>query len=103
MSERIAKLEKMLQADPTDAFVLYALAQEHAKQGSTDLAVGFYDRCLGADPGYCYAYYHKARVLGEAGRGPEAIKAAKAGMALAKKLSDMKAMTEFATLLETLE
>ncbi|MEK6702571.1 MAG: tetratricopeptide repeat protein, partial [Planctomycetota bacterium] len=59
----LQQLERLLVVDPQDAFVLYAIAQEHAKQGRHADAVAFYDRCLGVNAEYCYAYYHKARSL----------------------------------------
>ncbi|MFO0491713.1 MAG: tetratricopeptide repeat protein, partial [bacterium] len=58
MSERLAKLQKLLALDERDVFVLYGLAQEYGKVGEYAQAVGFYDRALAVDPGYCYAYYH---------------------------------------------
>jgi tetratricopeptide (TPR) repeat protein len=55
----------MLEAEPNDPFCLYGLAQEYAKQGDLDQAVDMYERTIEADPAYCYAYYHFARVHGE--------------------------------------
>src|SRR5438552_3153283 len=63
---RLDKLRKILAAEPTDAFTLYGVAQEYAKAGDTASAVEFYNRCLAADPAYCYAYYHKAKCQADA-------------------------------------
>ncbi|HYE61072.1 MAG TPA: tetratricopeptide repeat protein [Phycisphaerales bacterium] len=103
MSERLAKLQGLLAADPNDPFVLYGIAQEYAKQGDTARAVEFYDRCLGADPAYCYAYFHKARALQDAGRVEEAIATAKVGVAAARKAQDGHAASELQGLLDELE
>ncbi|MDX2131386.1 MAG: tetratricopeptide repeat protein [Planctomycetota bacterium] len=94
----IAQLEKLLAADPNDPFVLYALAQEHAKHGATDTAVDFFDRCLAADPTYLYAYYHKARVQLEAGRADDARAALRTGIAAATQAGDAKALNELRAL-----
>ncbi|MFT3686319.1 MAG: hypothetical protein QM783_15600 [Phycisphaerales bacterium] len=67
MSDRLAKLEKLLALDPADTFVLYGIAQEHGKAGDFAKAIEFYDRTLAADPAYCYAYFHKARAQQAAG------------------------------------
>lgn len=99
----IEQLERLLAADPNDAFVLYGLAQEHAKAGRTDIAVGFYDRCLQADPTYCYAYYHKARALANAGRSADALKTANQGKAAAKQTGDGHALSELSALAMELE
>ncbi len=94
----IQQLEKLLAADPNDAFVLYGLAQEYAKAGNTPQAVEFYDRCLAADPAYVYAYYHKARALARAGRTPEAMACVHAGKTAAKQASDGHALSELSAL-----
>lgn len=103
MSERLAKLMKMLEADANDAFVLYGVAQEYAKQGDTARAVEFYDRCLAGDPLYCYAYFHKARTLQDAGRDAEAVETVKVGLAAAKRAQDGHAASELQGLLDELE
>jgi tetratricopeptide (TPR) repeat protein len=90
----IEQLEQLLHADPNDAFVLYGLAQEHAKRRLTDQAIQYFDRCLVSDPGYCYAYYHKARVLQQAGRIEEALATVAAGMDAARRVKDSHALSE---------
>jgi tetratricopeptide (TPR) repeat protein len=102
----LAQLEKLLAADPRDTFVLYGLAQEHAKAGGEAghaKAVEFYDRCLEVDPLYCYAYFHKARSLVALGRGAEAAKTLKAGIAAARKAGDRHAESELSGSLDELE
>ena len=99
----IEQLEKLLAADPKDAFLLYGLAQEHAKAGSHGRAVEYYDRCLAADPKYCYAYFHKARVQEAAGQVEAAVATLKAGRAAAKACGDSHALSEIAGYLDELE
>ena len=99
----IETLKKLLSAEPNDPFLLYGLAQEHAKLGEHDAAVAAYRRCLEADPGYVYAYYHMARVLEAAGRTADAIDAAKTGLAAARQAGDQKAASELASLVDELE
>ncbi len=90
----LEQLEKLLTLDPHDAFVLYAIAQEHGKFGRHAQAVEFYDRCLAADADYCYAYYHKAKSLEHMEKEPDAIKALEAGIVVAKRVGDGKALSE---------
>jgi len=99
----IEQLEKLLAATPDDPFLLYGLAQEHAKKGDIAKAVEFFDRCLAADPAYCYAYFHKARVLHEAGRTAEAVKTLRDGAAAAKKAGDAHALSEISGFLDEIE
>src|SRR5215813_9786233 len=97
---RLAKLTRLLEADPNDPFVLYGIAQEHALAGRTAEAVTFYDRCIAADPSY--SYFHKARALEAAGQGAAAMDAARAGVAAAKSAGDAKALNELSGLVDSL-
>jgi tetratricopeptide (TPR) repeat protein len=103
---RLDKLLRILTAEPGDAFTLYGVAQEYAKRGSPgdpERAVEFYDKCLAADPGYCYAYYHKARVQADAGQTEAAVATLRLGIATARKAADGKALGELTALLDSLE
>jgi tetratricopeptide (TPR) repeat protein len=100
---RLDKLNRMLQADPGDAFVLYAIAQEHAREGRHGVAIEFYDRCLTADPAYLYAYYHKAVSQREAGDPPGARATLTRGIEAAKAAGDLKALREAQALLDSLD
>ncbi len=102
MNDRLAKLLKILAAEPTDAFTLYGVAQEYAKIGDTASAVSHYDRCLAADPAYCYAYYHKAKTQADSGDEPAAIATLKVGIETAGRVNDGKALGELAALLDSL-
>ena len=102
MTDRLAKLLKILAVEPTDAFTLYGVAQEYAKLGDTPNAVAHYDRCLAADPAYCYAYYHKARTQQDSGDEPAAIATLLLGIETAKRVNDSKALGELTALLDSL-
>lgn len=104
MSERLNKLLKILAAEPGDAFTLYGIAQEYSRQGEEGLerAVEYFDRCLAADPGYCYAYYHKAKVLADHGRTDDAVSVLRAGVSAARQAGDGKALSEISSLLDSL-
>jgi tetratricopeptide (TPR) repeat protein len=99
---RIPKLMALLESSPADADVMYMLAQEHAGAGDDDAAMGWYDRCLAADPGYLYAYFHKAEAMQRTGDTPGAAACAKAGLDRAKAAGDGKAVSELAALLDEL-
>lgn len=90
----IEQLEKLLTVDDTDTFVLYALAQEHAKAGNHDAAIGFYDRCLAVDEAYCYAYFHKARSFEALERIDEARATLERGLDVSRRVGDAKAAGE---------
>ena len=100
---RIEDLERLLAADPADAFVLYGLAQEHAKAGNHARAVEFYDRCLAADPSYCYAYFHKAKAQEASGKPAEAVATLRQGREAARRAGDGHALSEIGAYLDELE
>lgn len=90
----IPALERLLASSPSDPFLLYGLAQEYAKVADHPRAIEYYDRCLAADPAYCYAYYHKARSLEVLGRTPDALKTLEQGLAAARSAGDAHALSE---------
>jgi len=94
----IEQLTKLLAAEPNDPFLLYGLAQEFAKVPDVAKACEYFDRCLAADPKYCYAYYHKARVLIAAKRFDEAKAVIASGKAVALAAGDSHARSEIMAL-----
>lgn len=95
-------LQQMLATDPTDPFLLYGIAQEHAKAGDYAEAIQWYARCIEADPTYAYAYYHKARAHAAAGDTPAAMTTIASGLKAAAQSGDHHAIDELHTLRETL-
>jgi tetratricopeptide (TPR) repeat protein len=99
---RLDKLLKMLDAEPNDAFVLYAIAQEHTSAERHAQAIEFYDRCLAADRSYLYAFYHKAVSQKELGDIAGAQGTLALGLKAAREARDAKAQSEMQTLLDSL-
>lgn len=100
---RLDKLIRMLEAEPGDAFVLYAIAQEHAGAENHEEALKFYDRCLEADGSYLYAYYHKAVSQKELRDEAGARETLARGLEAARRAGDAKAIGEMEALAESLE
>lgn len=92
--DRIAQLEKMLAAEPCDTFVLYSLGHEYAKAGRHEEAIGFYERCIAADPTEHYAYFHMARSLEAEGEEERAVEVLTTGLARARADGNEKASSE---------
>ena len=98
----VAQLEKLLTLDPGDTFVLYGLAQAHAKEGQHERALGFYDRCLAEDPHYCYAYFHKARSQEALADMAGAVETLRAGLTASQAAGDQQAIGEIGSYLASL-
>ncbi len=102
MSERLAKLQSMLERDPKDTFLLYGVALEHKKLGDSAAAIEFLDRVIALDPGYCYAYHQKGLTYEWKGDLEAAKAAYQAGVEAATKKGDAHAREEIAAALAML-
>jgi tetratricopeptide (TPR) repeat protein len=96
---RIKQLESMIETDPSDPFLPYALALEHAKAEDHEAAVGAFDKCLDIDASYAYAYFHKAKSLAALNRSEEAVSVLESGLREAQHANDSKAASEISELL----
>ena len=102
MNDRLEKLQKILERDPNDPFVLYGIALEHKKLGDAKSAIEFLDRTIAADSGYCYAYYQKGQVQESLGDGPGARDTYQKGIAAAQLKGDAHAAGEIESALAML-
>ncbi len=102
MTDRIERLKKILESEPDDAFCLYGLAMEYATAGDAEEALRLFDRAIAADPDFCYAYFHKARVQEEHGDMAGAAETLATGRAIAEAVGDERALNEIAAYLESL-
>lgn len=100
---RLEQLQRLHEADPRDADVMYMIAHEHAKAGAWQESVGWFDRCLAVDPAYHYAYFHKARAQYAGGDTPGALSTARVGMTHATRAGNAKASSELSALIDEWE
>ena len=94
MSDKLPKLQAMLEKQPNDPFLLYGIALEYKKLDETGLAIEFLDRTLEADGGYCYAYFQKGQVYEQTGDVAAAKAAYEKGVVAAKEKGDVHAQSE---------
>jgi tetratricopeptide (TPR) repeat protein len=90
--DRLAQLMKLHQADPADPFCTYGIALEHAKGSRYDEALTWLDRTLTIDPGYCYAYFQKAKALSAKGDEPGARQVLETGIATATRIGTAESL-----------
>ena len=102
MSERLEQLQKMVEQEPNDPFLPYAIALEHGKAEHFEEAITWLDRTLEIDRHYCYAFFQKAKMYSEMGEDDQARKALEDGMERAAFSGDDKAYREMAELLGSL-
>ena len=91
---RISTLTTMLAAEPTDAFLLFALAKEHETAGDTNLSLQFYLKCAEYNPDYVGLYYHLGKHYEKIGDFDTAISTYKKGMDVATAANERHALSE---------
>lgn len=98
----IEQLHKMLQAEPKDAFLRYALAMELAKQNQTADSLKEFEMLLIQHPDYVAGYFMKGRTLAQSGDIESAATTYRKGIDVAKEKGDLHAAGEMSDALEEL-
>lgn len=96
---RLTELESMLDANPDDPFLIYALAREYEQAQVTMQALLMYEHLVNDHPDYIATYYHYAKLLYQAGNKNEAIRLLKKGIDAGLKNKEMHAVGEMKGLL----
>lgn len=96
-------LEAMLARGPDTALLRYGLGGEYLKTGQPDKAIKHLRRAVELDANYSAAWKLLGKVLAEAGRKDEAVKAYDAGIRAAEAKGDMQAVKEMRVFLKRLE
>ncbi|MBK6410914.1 MAG: tetratricopeptide repeat protein [Flavobacteriales bacterium] len=102
-NNRLAQLRSMLEEEPGDPFLRYAIALERKRAGDMEGAATDLETLLREDPGYIACYYQLAMVLADLGRVQEAIEACRAGGLQCLVTGDGKARSELQALMRSLE
>lgn len=100
---RKEKLIAMLEEDPDDPFLHYALATEELSAGETAAGRDRLRGVIARFPEYHAAHFQLARTLAEAGETADAAEILKAGIEAARRQNDGHAVGEMTGYLETLE
>lgn len=101
-SDRLEKLQQLLQRDPNDPFLLYGIGLEHKKLGENAKAMEYLRRVIEVDPGYCYAYFQIGQVCESSGQIDQARSVYQQGIDAARKKGDAHAQSEIEGALEML-
>ena len=101
MSRR-EQLEQLLQSNPDDVFLHYALALTDVAEGDTAGGIRRLDDVLRRDPNYVAAYFQKGQLLAEQDRREEAREVLELGIQVAHQVGDAHAEAEMTAFLESL-
>ena len=105
MSARSRKeqIEEMLSEDPSDTFLRYALAMEHAGAGDDESAVRCLGELLAMDAEYVPAYQQAGQAYARLGRPGQARDLWQKGCAVAQRQGNQHALEEMQGFLASLE
>jgi tetratricopeptide (TPR) repeat protein len=99
---RLAALNEILKANPTDAFARYALGLEYSGAGDTDAALSEFQQLLAAHPDYTNGYFMAAQTLARADRNDEARALLQKGIDSARRTGNQHAESEMEAMLDEL-
>ena len=96
MNNTLTRLQQLLafhNDDPTDAFIIYALATEYRAQ-EPERAWEYYQKLLTEHPDYVGTYYHAGKMLEQFSKKDEAEKVYRAGLKVARSAGQQHAASE---------
>jgi len=103
MSSRLEQLLEMLEAEPQDAFLRYAVALEYEAAGSISEAISRIESLISDNPDYLGAYYKLGQLLEVSGAKEKALDVYQRGALVAKKQNNTKTLGEINTAILLLE
>lgn len=103
MSSRLDQLLVMLQEDPRDSFLRYAVAVEYEAAANTTEAISRIESLLADEPDYLGAYYKLGQLHERNGNAEKALDVYRKGAALARRQNNTKTLGELNTAILLLE
>ena len=100
---RIDQLAKMLDSEPNDVFLNFAMAMEYLKAERFDDALSQFTRVTEIDPDYCVGYFQHANTFVRMGQKDKARAKLEKGIAAAKRTSNNHAASEMTEALNLLQ
>ena len=91
----------MLESEPEQPFLLFALAKEYDAVDEVDLAIEYFEKLLEIDSEYIGGYYHLAELLNRQGEVRRAQSYVDVGIEVARGLGDEKNLAELCQLKES--
>ena len=100
---RIDMLLAMLEKEPEDLFLNYALGTEYVGELDVEQAEFQFKKVIKMDPGYIAAYYQLGKLFESQLKNTEALEFYKLGLEKAKDAKNNKAINEFGEAIFMLE
>lgn len=100
---RLDQITEMLENEPNDSFLNYALALEYAKENNIQKAIELIEALLSRDENYLGAYYQLGKYYEETKQPGKAIAVYTQGVTIAQNQKNNKALGELNEALWMLE
>jgi thioredoxin-like negative regulator of GroEL len=101
------RIEALLAEEPTDSFLCYGLAMEHASAGNPEHAAELLQQLISRTrttaESYIPAYLQRGQILARLGKDQEAVATLREGIDEARRVGDHHALGEMQGLLATLD
>lgn len=94
MINRKERLENMLQENPKDSFLRFAMAKEYEKLTDLNQAIRFYENIIQDEPNYVGAYYHLGKCKEELELNEQALEVYAKGIEIAQEIKDLHSLSE---------
>ncbi|MFN3446239.1 MAG: tetratricopeptide repeat protein [Bacteroidia bacterium] len=99
---RLQKLAEMLEKQPNDTFLIYAMGMEYLGTGDLNVAEKYFKQVLEVDPLHVATHYQLGILFTQTNRENEAQTFLEKGFELAKQKGDLKTQNEFRSALDEL-
>jgi Tfp pilus assembly protein PilF len=87
-------LEGMLENEPDDAFLNYAIALEFVKNNQVEKAIHILEKVISVHPDYLASYYQLGKLYEQNNLSGQAKKIYECGVEVAKKQNNIKTLNE---------
>jgi len=94
MSARLDSLLDLLNEDPDDGFLLFAVAKEYEGTDNIEKALEYYEVLRSKDPEYVGLYYHLGGLYAELEENEKAMNVYDKGIEVATTMHDFHALSE---------
>ena len=94
MKNRLETLLEMLEKDPQDSFLIYAVAKEYESNDNVPKAIEVLESLRILDPRYVGLYYHLGQIYEKQGQSEKALQTYEEGIRIAKAIPDFHALSE---------
>lgn len=93
-NSRLQYIMEMLEKEPNDSFLWYALALEHAKLNDISKAIELLEELITKDSDYLGAYYQLGKYYEQTGNIPKAVDCYNKGISIAAAQNNRKTLGE---------